>query len=70
MTLTELLAAVETAIERAGEHGEDASRIDVTVQIDDAAGNSTWGDRDVMLCYDGNGMASGCVISASKTGNS
>ena len=65
MNLMELQRAVSNAIDSAKEHGDNPEEVIVTLQIDDEA-NPHHGyactEGDVELTYDGNGIASGCVL--------
>ena len=66
MNLKELKEKVDSAVERAIEYGEKPEDILVSLQIDDEADphhGSVCTDEDVELTYDGNAMASGCVLS-------
>jgi len=66
MNLSDLKKAVDNAIERAADHGENPDGIPVTLQIDGVEGTTE--DyvcaEDVTLHYDGNAQASGCVLQA------
>lgn len=64
MKLNELQRTVDSAVEAAGEYGENPADVHVTLQIDDVQ-DPHHGYRvvsDVELTYDGNGLASGCVL--------
>jgi hypothetical protein len=64
MTLTELKAAIDRAIERANEEGDAPDTIIVYLQISPDYSTTIWSSTDVELHYDGNLMTSGCVLTA------
>lgn len=64
MTLTELKASVDRAIECANEEGESPDTIIVSLQISPDDSPTIWSSTEVELHYDGNLMASGCVLTA------
>ena len=61
MNLSELKQAVDHAIEMTTEYNVSPDEVDVSVQIDLADGSSRW-SNDVVLLYDNDLQASGCVI--------
>lgn len=65
MNLLDLQNAVNNAVESANDREENPKEIIVTLQIDDEA-NPHHGyavtEGEVELTYDGNGLASGCVL--------
>jgi hypothetical protein len=61
VNLLELKEFVDRAIHNAIGFGEDASKILVSIQVDDTGTESLWSD-DVELTYDNDGQASGCVL--------
>ena len=66
MNILQLKKAVDNAIEYATECGVDALE-DITVSLQLETDNgSIWGHESCELVYDNNGMASGCVLSASQ----
>lgn len=60
MNLLELKEAVDSALERAVEGGDDPNEITISIQVN-INKESVYSD-DVELHYDGDGCASGCVI--------
>jgi hypothetical protein len=64
MTLTELKAAVDSAVEEAVDYGRSPDGIQVSLQIDRVDGESIWSDLRVELFYDDNLDTSGCVLTA------
>lgn len=65
MNLLDLQRSVNNAIESAKEHGEKPEEVIVSLQIDDEAdphNGYAVCDDEVELTYDGNGLASGCVL--------
>jgi 8-oxo-dGTP diphosphatase len=69
MNLMQLKTAVDDAIEMGLEHGEAPKDVVVSLQIDGVAGleddrQSVYSADAVELHYDGNCLASGCVITA------
>jgi hypothetical protein len=65
MTLEELKIAVLDACERAVDLDQKPSEIEVSLMLDHSdEGKSRWSSKSVELHYDGDGLASGCVLTA------
>lgn len=72
MTLSELKESIDSAVESADGYGISPDEIQVSFQVfiwdgkDCTKGKEYWANKEVEVHYDNDGLASGCVITASR----